>query len=108
MEEEITSILLKNTISTLISREAQQLQVKPIGFNCVYTTKHNTDVSTWYKAQLVIRGYEETDFSETYAAVGKLTTVQYLTSLIGKYGWKIDHLDVVTTFQHPEIDHDDI
>jgi len=31
MEEESTSILLNNTFSARISREAQQLQVKPIG-----------------------------------------------------------------------------
>jgi len=110
MEEESTSILLNNTFSALNSREARQLQVKPIGSKWVYKTKHNPDGSTRYKARLVIKGYEQTDFGETYAPVGKLTTFRYLISLIGKYGtrWSKDHLDVVTAFLNPEIDDDDI
>jgi len=48
------------------------------------------------------------DFGETYAPVGKLTTFRYLISLIGRYGWNMDHLDVVTAFLNPEIDDDDI
>jgi hypothetical protein len=96
MEDESTSILLNNTFSALNSREARQLQVKPIGSKWVYKTKHNPDGSTRYKARLVIKGYEQTDFVETYAPVGKLTTFQYLISLIGRYGWNMDHLDVVT------------
>jgi hypothetical protein len=67
MEEESTSILLDNTFSALNSREALQLRVKPIGSKWVYKTKHNPDRSTWYKARLVIKSYEHTDFGETYA-----------------------------------------
>jgi len=108
MEEESTSILLNNTFSALNSREARQLRVKPIGSKWVYKTKHNPDGSTRYKARLVIKGYKQTDFGETYAPVGKLTTFWYLISLIGRYGWNRDHLDVVTAFLNPEIDDDDI
>jgi len=108
MEEESTSILLNNTFCALNSWEARQLQVQPIGSKWVYKTKHNPDGSTRYKARLVIKGYEQKNFSETYAAVGKLTTFQYLISLIGRYGWNMDHLDVVTAFLNPEIDDDDI
>jgi len=109
MEEESTSILLNNTFSALNSWEGRQLQVKPIGSKWVYKTKHNPDRSTWYKARLVvIKGYEQIDFGETYAPVGKLTAFWHLTSLIRRYGWNMDHLDVVTAFLNPEIDDDDI
>jgi len=108
MEEESTSILLNNTFSALNSWEARQLQVKPIGSKWVYKTKHKPDRSTQYKARLVIKGYEETDFGETYAPVGKLTMFWHLISLIGKYRWNMDHLDVVTAFLNPEIDDDNI
>jgi hypothetical protein len=108
MVEESTSILLNNTFSALNSREARQLRVKPIGSKGVYKTKHNPDGSTRYKAQLVIKRYEQTDFGETYAPVGKLTTSCYLISLIGRYGWNMDHLDVVTASLNPEIDDNDI
>jgi len=108
MEEESTSILLNNTFSALNSREARQLKVRPIGSKWVYKTKHNPDGSIRYKARLVIKRYEQTDFGETYAPVGKLTTFRYLISLIGRCGWNMDHLDVVTAFLNPEIDDDDI
>jgi hypothetical protein len=93
MEVESTSILLNTTFSTLNSCVARQLQVKPIGSKCVYKSKHNPDRSTWYKAQLLIKGYKRTEFGETYAPIGKLTTIRYLISLIGKYGtvWNMDH-----------------
>jgi len=48
------------------------------------------------------------DFGEIYASVGKLTQVQYLISLIGSYGWTMDHLDMVNTFLNPKIDNDNI
>ena len=70
MEGGSTLILLNNTFSTLNSREARQLQVKPIGSKYVCKTNHNPDGSTRYEARLVIKGYEQTDFGETYAPVG--------------------------------------
>jgi hypothetical protein len=56
---------------------------------------------------LVVKGYEQVegiDFDETYAPVGKLTTLRYLLSFAAQNGWNIDHLDVVTAFLNPEID----
>jgi hypothetical protein len=84
------------------------LRVKPIGSKWVYKTKHNPDGTIRYKACIVIKRYEQTDFGETDAPVGKLTTFRYLISLVGKHGSNIDHLDVVTAFLNPAIDDDDI
>jgi hypothetical protein len=74
---------------------------KPIGSKWVFKTKRNPDGSTRYKARLVIKGYEQTDYGETYAPVGKLTTFRILISLAAREGWIIDHLDVVTAFLNP-------
>jgi len=65
MEEESTLILLNNTFSALNSREARQLQVKPIGSKLVYETIQHPDGSTLYKARLVKKGYEQMYFGET-------------------------------------------
>jgi len=108
MEEESTLILLNNTFSALNSWEARQLQVKPIGSKCVYKTKHNPDRATHYKARLVIKGYEQKDFGEIFAPIGKVTTFRYLIPLVGRYGCNMEHLDVVTTFLNPKIYDDDI
>jgi hypothetical protein len=85
MEEECMSILLNITFTTVNSREARQLQVKPIGSKWVCKAKHNPDGTIRYKAHLVVEGCEQTDFGETYAPVGKLITSQYLISLVGKH-----------------------
>jgi hypothetical protein len=108
MEEECTSILLNNTFTTINSREARQLRVKPIGYKWVYKTKHNPDGTIRYKAHHVIQCYEETDFRQTCAPVGKLTTFRYLISLVGKHRWNIYHFDVVTAVLNPEVDDDDM
>jgi hypothetical protein len=108
MEEECTSIHHNNTFTTVYPREVGQLQVRPIGSKWVHKTKDNPDSTIRYKACLVIKGYKQTDSGETYAPVGKLTTFQYLILMVGKHGWNIDHLDVVTAFLNPEIDDDDI
>ena len=108
MEEECTSTVLNNTFTTIDSREARQLRVKLIRSKWVYKTKHNPKGTIRYKSRLVVKGYEQTDFGETYAPVGKLTTFRYLISLVGKHGWNIDQLDVVTAFLNPEVNHDDI
>jgi hypothetical protein len=66
------------------------------------------DGSTHYKAHLVINSYEQTDFGQPYASVQKVTTFGYHISLVGRCGWNIDHLDVVTAFQNLEVDNDNI
>jgi len=86
MEEEFTLILLNNTFTTLNSREATQLPVMAIGSKWVYETKHNPDSTLPFKACWVIIGYEQIEFGETYAPVGKLTT------------FRVSHLPVQKTW----------
>jgi len=105
MEEEYNSITTNETFTLVNPIRAAQLN--PIGCKWVYKTKRNRDNSERYKARLVIKRYEQVkgiDFKETYAPVGKLTTLRYLPSLATKLDWKIHHLDVVTAFLNPKID----
>ena len=61
--------------------------------------------SVRHKAQLVIKGYMQPDWGETYApAAGKLTTFRSLTSSAAVYRLAINHLDVVTAFLNPQVD----
>jgi hypothetical protein len=71
-------------------------------------TKHNPDGSIRYNVRRVIKVYEQADFGETYATVWKLTTFRYLIARFGRYGWNLDHWDIVTPFLNPEIDDGDI
>jgi len=79
---------------------------KPIGSKWVFKTKRNPDGSTRYKARLVIKRYEQMDYGEMYAPVGKQTTLRSIMSLAARNNWKIDHLDVVTAFLNPDVDDD--
>lgn len=80
---------------------------RPISSKWVYKTKRNPDGSVRYKSRLVIRGFQQVegiDYRETYAPVSKLTTFRMLINHAAKYGWIVDHLDVVTAFLNPKID----
>jgi hypothetical protein len=100
--DEYNSIIRNETFSPAQA----QFGNKPIGSKWVFKTKRNPDGSTRYKARLVIKGYEQMDYGETYAPVGKLTTFRLLISLAARYHWRIDHLDVVTAFLNPDVDDD--
>jgi len=102
MQEEYAS-LMENNAFTLI----KHTESKPIGCKWVYKTKPYPDGTLRYKARLVVKGYEQVkdiDFDETYAPVGKLTTLRYLLCFMAYNSWNSDHLDVVTAFLNPEID----
>jgi hypothetical protein len=108
MQEEYHSLLENDTWQ---AADSIVYDKKAIGSKWVYKTKRNPDGSTRFKARLVIKGYEQRrgqDFDETYAPVGKLTTLRYLLGLAAKQRWSITHMDVVTAFLNPSIDRDDV
>jgi len=84
---------------------------EPIGCKWIYKKKINPDGSTWYKARLVIKSYEQKegiDYNETYAPVSKMATFRLILVLATQYGRDVDHMDVVTAFLNPRIDRDNI
>jgi len=86
IDEESASILLNNTFTTVNSKEAPELCMKPLGSGRVFESIENSDGSTRCKARRVIIHYVQTDFDETYAPVGKLSTFRNLISLVGRCG----------------------
>jgi hypothetical protein len=64
-------------------------------------------ISARFKARLVIKCYEQVkgiDFTDTYAPVGRLSTLRTLLSLASHKKWKFDLMNVKTAFLNPEID----
>jgi hypothetical protein len=55
-----------------------------------------------------VREVKGIDYNETYAPVSKLTTFRMLLASAAKFGWKVDHMGVVTAFLNPKIDRDNI
>jgi hypothetical protein len=111
MQEEWASIVLNKTFDYPRADGSRQSLDgrKPISAKWVFKAKRNPDGTTRYKARLVIRGFEQVagvDFSETYAPVGKLTTLRYMLCQAALQGWTIEHLDVVTAFLNPALDNE--
>lgn len=77
---------------------------KPIGCRWVFRTKINHDGSKRFKARLVIKGYEQSDFGETFAPVAKHTSLRMMLAQAALHQWEIDQMDVVTAFLNPPID----
>ena len=75
-----------------------------IGCNWVYRTKTLPDGSLKAKARLVIKGYEQVVYGETFAPVARLTSLRMLTALPAKNGYHTDHIDVIGAFLNPGID----
>jgi len=96
-----------NTVHTPMTSD----KTVDIGYKYIYKKKINPDRSTWYKARLVIKGYEQKegiDYDETYAPVCKMATFRLIPALAAQYGWDVDHMDVVAAFLNPRIDRDNI
>jgi len=74
IDEDSASTLLNKNFTTVNSKKAKQFLRKPVGSSLMFKTKRNSDGSINLKASLVIKGYEQTDFSEIYAPVGKQAT----------------------------------
>ena len=110
IREERSSILWNDTLATTtgigigVVTGMRSPEKKPIGSNWVFKTKTNPDGSVRHKARLMIKGYMQSDWGETYAPIGKLTTFRYLASLAAGYGLVVDRVDVVTAFLNPHVD----
>ena len=67
----------------------------------MFRQKRNLDGSICFKARLVIKGYEQPIFGETFAPVARLTSIRLVLALATHNRWEIYHLDVCTVFLNP-------
>jgi hypothetical protein len=79
---------------------------KIIGCKWVFKTKMNPDGSKRYKARVVIKGYEQSDYGETYTPVAKLVSFRMMIALAVFHGWELDQMDMVTAFPNPPVEGD--
>ena len=83
---------------------AASQEIKAISNTWVFKTKSNFDRTKRYKVRLVIQGYEQADYGETYTLVAKLATFRMLIAMTAIHGWELDHMDVVTAFLNPPVE----
>jgi len=109
VENHTFDIVLGTIDNTVHKTMADIVVEEPIGCKWMYKKKVNLDGSTRYKAQLVIKGYDQKegiDYDETDALVSKMARFRLVLALATQYGWDVNHMDVVMAFLNPKIDHD--
>jgi len=62
-----------------------------------------------YKARIVAKGFAQRpgfDYSETFAAVARMSTFRSVLSLVATEDWECDHMDVVSAFLYSDLEED--
>ena len=81
---------------------------KPVGCKWVFTVKYKADGTVkWYKVRLVAKGFTQAydiDYTETFAPVAKLNTIQVLLSLAGNLDWPLHQFDINNAFLNGELE----
>jgi len=105
MREEFRSLIDNKTWSVvLISDINNKHGIHPIGCKWVFRMKTNPDSTIRFKARLVVKGYEQQLFGETFAPVAGLTSIRMVLALAALNRWEIHHLDVCTAFLNPPLE----
>ncbi|MBW0488570.1 hypothetical protein O181_028285 [Austropuccinia psidii MF-1] len=75
-----------------------------LGCRWVYTVKQNKQGNiTWYKARLVVQGYQQVkglNFDETFAPTPTFNSLQCLPTITAALGWEIQTFDFTTAYLH--------
>jgi hypothetical protein len=94
---ELPSIEL-NEIWKYIPEGSITRNMKIISCKWAFEIMMNPDGSKRYKAYTVNKGYEQSDYRETYAPVPKLISFQMRIALAVCHEWELDQMDMVTAF----------
>ena len=104
MEEEMAS-LDKDEAWDLVDFPSGR---KPIGNKWVFKKKLNTEGKVEkYKARLVAKGYSQVEgigFGEIFSLVAKLTSIQFMLSVVVAFDFEVEQRDVKTTFLHGDLE----
>ena len=98
MVQEYQSII-KNDVWEIVPRPKDKSVVSP---KWIFKTKHSTDGSIQkYKARFIAHRFsqkEGIDYEDTFAPVGRYTSIRTILALASNMKWKLHHMDIATTF----------
>jgi hypothetical protein len=104
MMEEYQSIM-NNDVWDIVSRPKGKSMVTS---KWIYKIKHAPDGSIEkHKARFVVRGFSQVegiDYEETFAPVGRYTSIQTIIALASALGWRLLQMDMKTTFLNGKIE----
>ncbi|KAI3667008.1 hypothetical protein L6452_42050 [Arctium lappa] len=94
MKEEMGSLNKNKTcVLTKLLQDKRALQNK-----WVFRFKEKHDGSKWYKARLVVKGFQQKkgiDYNETFSPVVKMTTIRLIFSIVAAEGLHLEQLDTI-------------
>jgi hypothetical protein len=103
---------MKKEIDSLSKNHTWNLVPQPQGMSIVkcrwvYRTKFTSKgVFERHKAHLIVKGFSQQEvivYTETFAPVAKMNSVQLILSLVAHFGWKIHEMDVKSAFLHGDL-----
>ena len=72
----------------------------------VFSVKEKDGFVVRFKARLVARGFTQqhgVDYEETYSPVMKYKTLRILLTLVARYNWQLEVMDVQTAYLHADL-----
>ena len=93
-------------MAALHSNDTWDLVVLPsdkstIGCRWVYTVNVGPDGKVdCLKARLVVKGYTQSDYGDTFSLVAKIASVRLLLSMVAMRSWPLYQLDIKNAFLH--------
>ena len=85
-----------------MGNSSQSIRKSVVSFKWIYKIKHTTDGSIEkYKAIFVACGFSQNegiDYEETFSPVARYTFIITIMALAVKTKWKLQQMDVKTTF----------
>ena len=103
MKDEMDS-LLGNHICDLVELTKDK---KALHNKWVYRLNNEYDDSKWYKARLVVKGFEQKhgiDYSEVFFLVVKNTTIRLVLRMVASENLHLEQLDVKIAFFHGDLE----
>ena len=91
--------IIKNDVREIVPRPKDKLVVSS---KWIFKTKHSADGSIEkYKARFIARGFSQKEgiaYEETFSLVARYTSIRTVLALASKNNWKLNQMDVNTTF----------
>jgi hypothetical protein len=113
MGENVWQDAMKNKYQSILKNDVWDIVRRPEGkfvvnSKWIYKINHTVDGSVKkYKERFVARGIsqvEGVDYDETFYPIPRYTSICTIISLATSMSWKLDHMDVNTTFLNGEIE----
>ena len=105
---------MKDEMDSLLGNQTWELTKLLVGKKAlhnkwVYRIKNEDDGSKYYKAKLVVKGYQQKkgiDYSEIFSTIVKMSTIKLVLGMVATKKFYLEQLYVKTAFLHGDLEED--